>query len=71
VEYAQNENKKDLFINVTMVFACVGLHGTLNRDLVGSPKVFRRPSGVPRGAEWRDRRIIKAYVLQSIKSNAL
>ena len=58
MEYAQNKDKRDLFINVALVLACVGSRGTLNRELVGSRDVTRRPSGVPRGAEWGDRRII-------------
>ena len=46
VEHAQNKDTRDLFINVTMVFACVGSHGTLHGDLVGSPAVSPRPSWV-------------------------
>jgi hypothetical protein len=57
-KYAQNKDKRDLFINVTMVFACVGSHGTLNRDLVGSPEVFRYPSWVSKRSSWQSRRII-------------
>lgn len=35
-----------------------------SRRLVGSPEVSRRPSWVPRGAEWRDRSIIPGKMCQ-------
>ena len=52
---------------MTMVFACVGSYGTLNRDLVGSREASRRPSGVPKGAEWRDRLIIPGSIMFQVR----
>jgi hypothetical protein len=43
VQYAQNEDKRDLFINVAMVLACVGSHGTLNGTLWGHPRYSAAP----------------------------
>jgi len=58
VEYAQKKEKRDISVNLTVVFACVESHGTLHGDHVESPEVSRRLSGVPRGTGWRDRHII-------------
>jgi hypothetical protein len=35
MEYAEKRGKREFFVNVTMSFACVGLHGTSNGDLEG------------------------------------
>jgi len=58
VEYAQNKDKMDLIINVAILFACGGSHGSFNRDLVRSREVSRCPSRLPSGTGRAKRRII-------------
>jgi hypothetical protein len=62
VGYAQKQKKRGVFRQHDDGFACVRFRGTPQGHPLGSAEVSRRPSGVPRGSKWEDRRIIPDYL---------
>ena len=58
MKYAQNEDKRHLFINVTTVLPPSGGVGLQTETFSGSAEVSLRPSRVPKRSKWQDRRII-------------
>lgn len=66
MEYAQNKDSKDLFINVTTVFPASGLLGLPTDTLLGSAEVSGHPSRVPKRSKWQDCRIIPGYISQTV-----
>ena len=58
MRYAQNQDKRELYINVTTVLPASGVVGLQTETFSGSVKVSIHPSWVPKRSEWQDRRII-------------
>jgi len=62
VKYAQNRDKRHLFINVKTVLPASGGVGLQTQTFSGSAKASRHPSRVPKRSKWQDRRIIPVKI---------